>query len=115
MGSIALASAKGFPGVKPDDEDERRHRRELALVVNNLLSGKMNIVNSFTITANAATTTLSDKRIGPSSIVLIMPTTANAAAALASTYFTGFTKAACTVNHANNAQTDRTFTYAVIG
>jgi len=116
MGSLALASTqKGYPGVKTFDEDQARHRRELAVVVNNLLAGKMNVVGSLTITANAASTTLTDSRIGTSSVVLLMPTSANGAAALASTYFSGFGNGSCTVNHANNAQTDRTFNYAVIG
>ena len=116
MGSLALAAGnQGFPGVKPSDDDEARHRREMAGVINNLLKGKMNVSGTLTVTANAATTTLTDNRIGPASVVLLMPTTANAAAALANVYFTAFTKGSCTVNHANNAQTDRAFKYAVIG
>lgn len=115
MGSLAQASGAGFPAPKTFDEDEARHRRELALVVQNILQGKTNNVGSLTLTANAAATTLSDKRIGANSSILLMATTANAAGALATTYFTAFGDGTCTVNHANNAQTDRTFRYAVIG
>lgn len=113
MGS--LATSGGYPGVVPFDTDEAAHRRQLALVANNLLRGKSNNTGTLTLTAAAATTTLTDSRIGATSVVLLMPTTANAAAAIATTYFTAFVKGSCTVNHANNAQVDKTFRYAVIG
>lgn len=113
MGS--LATSGGFPGVLPYDDDEARHRRQLALVANNVLNGKINSTGSLTLTANAATTTLSDRRIGANSTILLMPTTANAAGALATTYFTSFAEGSCTVNHANNAQTDRLYLYVVLG
>lgn len=115
MGSLALASTRMYLGVSPDNADERAHRREIAGVLNNVLQGKLNNTGTLTITANAASTTLTDPRIGANSAVLLMPRTANAAAALASTYFTTFADGSCVVNHANNAQADRTFTYVVIG
>ena len=70
---------------------------------------------SFTLKPNVALTTLTDGRITESSIVLLMPTTSNAAAALATTYFTQRRPGKCTVNHANNASTDKTFAYVVLG
>lgn len=115
MGSLATAAGKGYPGVATYDDDEVRHRRQIAIVVNNVLSGKTNNTGTLTVTANAGTTTLTDSRIGANSVILLMPTTANAAAALANVYFTAFVDSSCTVNHANNAQTDRIFRYAVIG
>lgn len=113
MGS--LATTGGYPGVSPFDADEERHRRQLALVANNLLIGKTNNTGTLTITAGAATTTLTDSKIGANSVILLMPTTANAAAAIANIYFTAFLKGSCTVNHANNAQVDRVFKYTVTG
>lgn len=115
MGSLATAAGKGFPGVATFDDDEARHRRQIAIVLNNVLQGRTNNTGTLTITANVATTTLNDSRIGPNSAIVLMPTTANAAAALTNIYFTGFGDSTCTVNHANNAQTDRVFNYAVIG
>ena len=70
---------------------------------------------SFTLLPNVAVSTLTDARIAAESIILLMPTTANAAAALATTYITQRQVGKCTVNHANNAQTDKTFRYTVIG
>lgn len=115
MGSLSTAAGKGYLGVAPFDDDEARHRRQLAVVLNNMLQGKTNNTGTLTVTANAATTTLTDSRIGATSVILLMPTTANAATALANVYFTTFADGSCTVNHANNAQVDRIFRYAVIG
>lgn len=115
MGSLATASGKGYPGVSPFDDDEKRHRRQLAIVVNNVLSGKTNNTGTFTVTHDVATTTLTDSRIGANSVIVAMPTTANAAAELATLYFDTFADGSCVANHANNSQTDRTFRYAVIG
>lgn len=113
MGSLAQATGAGYPGVPPDSGDEKRHRRQITEVVNNILTGKMNNTGSLTITANAATTTLTDSRLGANSVVLLMPTTLNAAAALANVYFDTFTTGSCVAHHTNNAQTDRVFRYAV--
>lgn len=115
MGSLATAAGMGFPAVSPFDDDEARHRREIASVLNNVVQGKLNNVGTLTLTANAASTTLTDARIGAKSTVLLMPTTANAAGALTTTYFDTFSDGSCTVHHANNAQADKTFRYAVVG
>ena len=77
--------------------------------------GKVNSVMTVTLTANQATTTLNDINIGPKSAILFMPETANAAAEIPTLYVTGRGKQTCTLNHANNAQTDRDFTYVVLG
>jgi hypothetical protein len=47
--------------------------------------------------------------------VLLMPKTANAAAALASTYVTATAPGTFTLTHANTASTDRTFGYVNVG
>lgn len=116
MGSLALAAGnQGYLGVKTFDEDEARHRRELANVLNNVLQGKLNNTGTMTLTANAASTTLTDPRIGANSTVLVMATTSNAAGALSGLYFDTFGDGSCVAHHANDAQTDKTFRYAVLG
>ena len=72
---------------------------------------------SKTKTANAATTTVSAINCGAGNRVFLMPMTANAAAALATTYIqaANVTGGQFVVNHANNAQVDRTFGYVVLG
>lgn len=79
----------------------------------NVLLGKMNVHGELTLAANSATTTLNDVRIGSGSVLLFMPTSANAAAGLTALYVTGRGTGTCTLNHANNAQTDRTYDYVV--
>lgn len=44
--------------------------REISEVVNNCVEGKLNSTGSFTVVANTATTTVTDKRVGADSIIL---------------------------------------------
>lgn len=111
----------GYQAVPDVGVDEKEHRRRLARAINGLLQGKMNAVTTVTLTANSATTTLTDDRITPKSFIGFMPETANAAAALANLYVSnrmstnGTVIGNATLTHANNAQTDRTFTVLIIG
>ena len=91
--------------------------REISQVVNNILDGKLNSTGSVTLTASAATTAVTDFRAGNESVILFMPTTANAAAeqAAGGFYVSSRGKQTFTLSHANNTQTDRTFDYIVIG
>ena len=100
----------------------RTFARSNASVVNRINSGKLNAVYrvadaDFTLTANAASTTLTDPRLTAFSFVGFMPMTANAAAALATTYVTSanMNNGSWTISHANNAQTDKTFRLLILG
>lgn len=81
--------------------------------------GKLDCITEITLTANAATTTLTDIRLSNQSVVLFDPKTANAAAELAAGTLYTLTANRGTgswvISHANNAQTDRTFQVLVIG
>lgn len=81
--------------------------------------GKIECVTSVTLTANAATTTLTDIRLSPQSVVVFDPQTANAA-----TELYGGTMYVLTANrgdgswvitHTNSAVTTRTFQVAILG
>tara|TARA_B100000700_G_scaffold255457_1_gene288232 strand:- start:1146 stop:1460 length:315 start_codon:yes stop_codon:yes gene_type:complete len=87
---------------------------ELATAVNLLIDGKMNAYGSFTLATSTTTTTVSDLRSGPDSIILFTPMTSNAASALTTTYISARAKQSFTITHANNSQSDRTFSYIVI-
>lgn len=80
-----------------------------------LRDGKHEAHGSITLAANAATTTLNDERIGGDTKVFLSSVTANAAAAVGTTYFATPTKGAVVINHANNAQADKTFWYQLAG
>lgn len=89
--------------------------RQIRDAVAGLMDGKHNASGSVTLTANAATTTLSDRRIHAESVITFMPTTANAAAEMDSLWVSARGDGSCTLNHANNAQSDRTLDYMLGG
>jgi hypothetical protein len=93
--------------------------RETIIAIQQLYEGKSNNTGDVTLTANSATTTLEDKRIGPNSVLSFDPLTANASAALNDGSFyvsaRATTKGQATINHTNNANTDKTFSYTVTG
>jgi len=91
--------------------------REVATIVNNILDGKINATGTVTLTASAASTAVTEDRAGATSVILFMPTTANAAAeqAAGGMYVSSRGKQTFTITHANNTQSDRTFGYIVIG
>lgn len=80
----------------------------IARTLNLVLNGKQNVTTTVTLTAGVTTTTLYDSRIGYFSVVLLMPTTANAAGALATTYIAPGDGNAV-ITHLNAATVDRTF------
>jgi hypothetical protein len=64
-----------------------------------------------TLAAGATSTPVTDARITGTTAILLQPATANAAAALATTYVseTGRVNGTVSITHANSAQVDRTF------
>ena len=95
--------------------------RDVVTLFNNVIIGKLNVTydhdNDFTLTASVATTTLSDKRIGVESNIIFTPRTANASAEIGAgtIYINEPGDGSVVINHANNAQTDRTFRVTIIG
>lgn len=90
--------------------------RDVATVVNNILSGKQNNTGSVTLATSTTTTAVTDYIVGPESVILLMPTNAAGAAELAAggMYVSARAKNTFTITHAN-AGTTRTFDYVVIG
>lgn len=93
--------------------------REAVTAINQLATGRSNAVGEVTLTAGATTTTY----VGPVPVnsngeVFLSPKTANAAAALATTY-ASISRIAnvntVTITHANAGTTDRTFAIAILG
>ena len=89
----------------------------LALDVQALKDGKSESNGEVTLAAGAATTTLNDRRLGGNSKVFLFPTTANAATEFGAGTLRAATPSngACVITHVNNAQTDRTFWYQIVG
>lgn len=94
--------------------------RDVAVAVNSALAGKINSVFTVTLTANVASTTINDPRVGADTVILLFPQTAHAATELGNgTLYiapSGYTlKTSFVITHANNAQTDRTFGAVLLG
>lgn len=75
-----------FPIVPISIPDHDLHLRLVSTSLNSTIDGKLNSTGSITLRASQTTTTLTDERIGGNSIILFMPTTANANTAKANLY-----------------------------
>ena len=88
--------------------------RKVAEACEACLEGKVRSIAQVTLTANAATTTITDRRIGVESFVHFMPLTANAAGEVGY-YVSSQTEGSLVLSHATDARTDRTFRYVILG
>lgn len=110
-----------FPLPSLNNPNTANWLRELATSIRGIMSGKTNNTGSVTLTASAASTTvtLAAGQITDDSVVVLSPRTANASAEIgAGTIYIGTTSGSNNnfiITHANNAQTDRTFRYAIFG
>lgn len=89
----------------------------IANAVRLLQDGKIRSFGEVTLTENSATSTLSDLNIHAKSAIFLFPTTANAATEFGAgtLHISARTDESATITHVNNAQTDRTFMYVVLG
>lgn len=105
----------GFLGVSPDSTDERKHRRQIAGVVNELLKGKTNNTASVTLAVSATTTTFTNSLLSIQSVLLFAPRTPAAVTAAPSLYTSTKTNGVFTLTHASNASATQTFDVVIIG
>ena len=90
--------------------------RQLADAVNRLVDGRSNAVGDVTLRANQTTTVVTKSTFNGNARVFLFPQTANAAAAVATTYASVTAGGGSfTITHANAGSTDRTFSYLVLG
>lgn len=94
--------------------DEVRALRH-AETLNALIDGKAAVTGSVTLTANATSTVVSDNKFESAMVPVFVPLTANAAAAIATTYVSARAQGSFTLTHASNAQTDKSFAYVRFG
>lgn len=110
-----MAGSRFFP-VLQRNPDENRWKTDVVNIVNNILKGKINTTGEVTLTANTTTTTVSNSNVSDKSYIGLSPNTSNAAAAITTTYISSRTNGENFIlTHANNAQTDRIFTYVIVG
>lgn len=89
--------------------------RRLIDAVFQLVEGRHNAFGEVTLRANQTTTVVNSENCGDNSVVLLSPRTANAAAAIPTTYVSSVARGSFTLTHANNAQADKRFDYTVDG
>jgi hypothetical protein len=89
--------------------------RDVASAVNLLIDGKHNAKGTFTLTASASTTVVTDVRVGEDSVITWMPLTFNAADHLDSLYVSSRGNGTFTLTHVSKIHTDMTFAYVVTG
>jgi len=91
--------------------------RAVALAVNQCIRGKTNNSGRLTLNAGVGSTTISTKLCGTTSKVILFPESANAAAELGAgtIYISAYNSGSFVVTHANNAQTDRTYGWVLVG
>ncbi|MGJ4954626.1 hypothetical protein ACQR1H_03205 [Bradyrhizobium sp. HKCCYLRH2015] len=94
---------------------QERDLSKFALAIQAALNGRSNASGSVTLASGANSTSVTAQTCAPQSAVLLFPRTANAAAALASTFVSVVGKQQFTITHANSAQSDRTFFYVCLG
>jgi hypothetical protein len=110
-----MTAETGFRGLTPMDA---RDPQKVSTIVSRMNQGKLNCTGTVTLSPGAATTTVSDLRVGSDSLIILMPTTANAAADMAAgnVYISARTAGVSfQISHPNNANADKNFGYAVIG
>ena len=91
-------------------------QRAVAEVVRGIMDGKTNNTGSITLAVGGATTTtLTDRRIGPDSVIVFVPASALANADSARIYASSQGQGTATVNHVANISANKTYRYAVIG
>lgn len=80
-----------------------------------ILTGASNAGGTVTLRAGQTTTVVSSQVVGKDMRVLLQPTTANAAAVVASTYVSSVGQKTFTITHPSNANTDKTFFWEAKG
>jgi len=106
--------ANRFPTVPKFWADSAEHMRKLVIAVNGLLRGESNNTSEVTLTAGATSTVISDSRITADTLVLLIPKSATAAAAM-NKVFMAAAAGAITLTHDATGDLDRTFGLILVG
>lgn len=99
--------------------DHRQWLLQQSSIINGLMAGKSNNTGVVTLTASSATTTvtLSEGRLGPNTLPILVPLTASAATEAGSLYVSARDPAnnTFTLTHVNSATADRKFGFVLVG
>lgn len=119
-GGGGIASSTLYPRISLPPQtldDTEQWQRQSAAWMNEANQGHLQNTGIITLNANQNTTVVIDERAGLDTYVGFMPRTVNAAAEMGngSMWVSTQAKQSFTITHANNAQTDRTFIYTLLG
>jgi hypothetical protein len=89
-------------------------QRAVAEVVRGIMDGKTNNTGEITLTQSSTTTTLTDRRIGPTTVILFSPINQKAAAEIAGLYVSARGQGTATLTHGSH-NFDMKYAYALIG
>jgi hypothetical protein len=89
-------------------------QRGVAEVVNNIMNGKTNNTGEITLTQSSTTTTMTDRRIGPTTVILFSPINEKAASEIAGLYVSARGQGTATLTHGSH-NFDMKYAYALIG
>lgn len=111
MGSLAKKAYSGFALNINDPE----LLNKATILLNNMLIGKLNNTGTAKLTKDATTTTVSDVRCGPGTVVQLMPTSSDGAIALDQWYIAQITNGYFTITHGSTSTSNATAAYAILG
>lgn len=111
MGSLATDQRKSIQF----HEDEVENRRQIVEVLANAMQGKLNNRGTGTLANGANTTTVTDARAGPFSVIYVMPTSVNAAGKLIGYGIFTRSVGSFVISHVAPTTTDCTFEYVIFG
>lgn len=96
--------------------NERRIEK-IVLAIQQLFVGRTRASGEFTCTASATSTVVENELVNNADTVVLMPTTANAAAEIGAgtAWVSAVANGSFTVTHASASSTDRTFRYLAMG
>jgi fibronectin type 3 domain-containing protein len=98
-----------FRRLPPQGGDQRA----VAEILNGVMDGKTNNTGTVTLaTGGATTTTITDARIGASSVILLSPIADNSAI---SYYISSVSNGSAVITHTANITSGKTYKYVVVG
>jgi len=99
----------------PSDYASATWVRKVVDVVNNMLSGRLNVGLKVILNTSTTSTTIKDARISAVSALIFTPNTAHAAAILSSIFVSSQKEGEATLTHSPTLDIDCVFTTTIMG
>ncbi len=108
-------TTQGYPPLSIALQPVPAAMRAIAVAVNHILQGRQNVILQVTLTANAASTTITDPRLSGKTALYFGPLTANAAVCAPTIWYGTKANGSVVVHHLNNAAADKTYDLLILG